>query len=431
MDGIARTGGWSLLAERRLWFMAALGFISGLPLPLSTSTLRQWLTEGHVSLGAIGLTANIGIAYTIKFLWSPLLDQMRPPFGLHRLGRRRGWLLVIQPCLVLAAIWLALSDAGAAPIFAIMAAATIAFCSASQDIVIDAWRIETFPAALQAAGMATYVWGYRVALLVSGAGVLTAVGWFGWHGALLIVAAVLAVGILITLAAPEPPVGIVIPVRVAPLLDRVFAGVVDPLREFVSRPGAWLVLSYVLLFYLGEVMAGVMLTPLYRALGFDRAAVAAATGPYSLGATILGIAGGVWLIGRVGLARALISTGFLQMLAMGMYIWLANSPGNHAVLYSTVVVEAFVGGLASAAFVTYLSGLCAAAYTATQNALLTSLATVASHTVGGLSGFVAQALGWSLFYTFSMLASLPAIAIMLILLRRFPPGLERPIARPR
>ena len=290
---------WALFGERRLWFMAAFGFVSGLPLSLSTSTLRQWLTEGHVSLGAIGLTANIGLAYTLKFLWSPLLDQMRPPFGLHRFGRRRGWLLAIQPALVAAVVWLALSDAGAAPEVTVAAAAVVAFFSASQDIVIDAWRIETFPPSLQPAGMATYVWGYRVALLVSGAGAIKSADFVGWHGALLIVACLLALGVLVTFGAPEPPLRVA-PPRPAPLAVRVAAAVVEPLREFVSRPGAGLVLAYILLFYLGEVVAGVMLTPFYRSLGFDRGAVAA-TGLYSLAATILGIAGGVWLIARMGL----------------------------------------------------------------------------------------------------------------------------------
>ncbi len=429
MAEAAKLGRWSLLAERRLWFMAAFGFVAGLPLPLSGFTLRQWLTEGHVSLGAIGLTANIGLAYTLKFLWSPLLDQVRPPLGLHRFGRRRGWLLAIQPLLVLSCVWLALSDAGAAPELAIAAAAVIAFCSASQDVVVDAWRIETFPAHLQPAGMATYVWGYRVALLISGAGVIKSADLIGWHSALLIVAALLAGGVALTLAAPEPPLRLVPPVLKS-FTARVVAGVVEPLREFIGRPGSGLVLSYILLFYLGEVMAGVMLAPFYNYLGFDRSAVAAATGPYSLVATILGIAGGVWLIARIGLARALISTGFLQMIAMGMYVWLAYSAGDHVVLYATVIVEAFVQGLASASFVTYLSGLCAAAYTATHYALLSSLASVASHTVGGLSGFVAQALGWKLFYVFSMLASLPAMGVMLMLLRRFPPRPAQMVAAP-
>jgi PAT family beta-lactamase induction signal transducer AmpG len=416
---IESRSGLRVLADRRLWFMAAFGFIAGLPLSLSGFTLRQWLSEGHVSLGAIGLTANIGLAYTLKFLWAPLLDQARAPlFG--GFGRRRGWLLTIQPLMAAACVWLALSDAALAPLATIAAAATIAFLSSTQDIAIDAWRIETFPVSLQGAAMAAYVWGYRVAMLVSGAGVIGAANLVGWHGALLGVAALMALGVLVTLAAPEPAVQrhTAAPHGLAARLSR---AVLDPLREFMTRGGAVLILAYVALFKLGEVMAGVMLPPLYRDLGFDRGAVAAA-GPYSLAATIAGIGLGGWLIARLGLGRALISTGFIQMAAMSMYVWLSVSPGDHLLLYGTVVTEAFLQGLADAAFVTYLSGLCAVAYTATHYALLTSIAALASHTVGGLSGFLAAALGWPAFYTMAMFASLPGMALMVVLLRRFPPA---------
>jgi PAT family beta-lactamase induction signal transducer AmpG len=408
-----------VLADRRLWFMAAFGFIAGLPLSLSGFTLRQWLSEGHVSLAAIGLTANISLAYSLKFLWAPLLDQTRAPL-FAGFGRRRGWLLLIQPLMAAACVWLALSDAAAAPLVTIGAAAAIAFLSSTQDIAIDAWRIETFPVALQGAAMAAYVWGYRVAMLVSGAGVIGGANLIGWHGALLCVAGLMGLGVLVTLAAPEPPVSPRAPAGVG-FAARVATAVIEPLREFMSRGGAWLILAYVALFKLGEVMAGVMLPPLYRDLGFDRGAVAAA-GPYSLAATIVGIGLGGWLIARLGLARALISTGFIQMAAMSMYVWLSVSPGNHLLLYGTVVTEAFLQGLADAAFVTYLSGLCAVEYTATHYALLTSIAALASHTVGGLSGFLAAAMGWPAFYTMAMFASLPGMALMVLLLWRFPPA---------
>ena len=399
--------------------MAAFGFIAGLPLPLSGFTLRQWLSEGNVSLAVIGLTANIGISYTIKFLWAPLLDQMPPGF-LARFGRRRGWLLAIQPPLVAACIWLALTDAAAAPAITIAVAGLIAFCSATQDIAVDAWRIETFPQALQGAAMATYVWGYRVALLISGAGVIKMADIVGWHGALGLVAGLVGLGLVVTLLAPEPMAALRV-ARVASLAARISGAVIAPLRDFLTRPGAVLILAYVALFKLGEAMAGVMLAPFYRSLGFDRGAVAAATGPYSLAATICGIGLGGWLIGRIGLARALVSTGFIQMAAMAMYVWLAYSAGNHGVLYATVVSEAFAEGLADAAFVTYLSGLCSVAYTATQYALLSSIAAVGLRTVGGLSGFLADAAGWRLFYSITMFASLPAMIVMLYLMRRYPP----------
>ena len=409
------------LNDRRLFTMAAFGFLAGLPLPLSGFTLRQWLSEGQVSLAAIGLTANIGLAYSLKFLWAPLLDQPGP---LGRLGRRRGWLLVIQPLLALSCVALALSDAGAAPGWTIAAAAALAFLSASQDIAIDAWRIETFAPERQGAAMAVYVWGYRVAMLVAGAGVIASADWLGWRAALLIPAGLMAVGLAVTWRAPEPE-AVVAQGGAGGLAARFVAAVVDPLREFIGRDGAWLILGYVMLFKLGEAMAGVMLAPFYRALGFDRAAVAAASGPFTLAATIGGIGLGGWLISRVGLARALLWTGFIQMLAMALYVALAYSAGSKPLLYTTVIAEAFAEGLADAAFITYLSGLCAAAYTATQFALLTSLAAIALRTIGGVSGFVASAMGWKLFYAVTMFASLPAMLLMVVILRRHPPQVGR------
>ncbi len=405
------------LNDRRLFTMAAFGFLAGLPLPLSGFTLRQWLSEGQVSLAAIGLTANIGLAYSLKFLWAPLLDQPGP---LGRLGRRRGWLLVIQPLLALACVALALSDAGGAPGWTIGAAAALAFLSASQDIAIDAWRIETFAPERQGAAMAVYVWGYRVAMLVAGAGVIASADWLGWRAALLIPAGLMGLGLAVTWRAPEPD-AVAVPAGAGGLAARFVAAVVQPLREFIGRDGAWLILGYVMLFKLGEAMAGVMLAPFYRSLGFDRAAVAAASGPFTLAATIGGIGLGGWLIARVGLARALLWTGFIQMLAMALYVALAYSAGSKPLLYTTVIAEAFAEGLADAAFITYLSGLCAAAYTATQFALLTSLAAIALRTIGGVSGFAAAAMGWKLFYAVTMFASLPAMLLMVVILRRHPP----------
>ncbi len=400
--------------------MIGFGFVAGLPLSLSGFTLRQWLSERQIALAAIGLTANIGLAYTMKFLWAPLLDQVRPPFGLHRFGRRRGWLLTIQPALAGMVAVLALSGGG--PLGGTLAAAAlVAFLSATQDIAIDAWRIETFPQRLQGAALAGYVWGYRVAMLVSGAGAIAAAGWLGWRGSFLIIAALLTLGIPLTLAAAEPASVAAPPVAMG-LAARARAAVLEPLREFLGRAGSAAVLAYVALFNLGEAMAGVMLAPFYRSLGFDRAAVAEATGIPALACTMAGIAVGGWLVARIGLARALISTGLTQMAAMAMYVWLAHSHGDHAVLFATVMVEAFVQALATASFITYLSGLCSTAFTATQYALLTSLAALASHTIGGLSGFLAQAVGWPVFYALAMACAVPGMLVMLHILRRFPPA---------
>jgi PAT family beta-lactamase induction signal transducer AmpG len=402
-----------------LWVMAAYGFVSGLPLPLSGFTLRLWLSVGGVSLAVIGLTANIGLAYSLKFLWAPVLDQSAPPGVLGRFGRRRGWLLAIQPALAAAAVALALSDPARSPVISLAAGALVAFLSASQDIVIDAWRIELFPSRLQGAAMAAYVWGYRIALLISTTGVIAAAARVGWHASLLGVAALIAFGAVVTLLAPEPH-GVARQAIVG-FVARMRHAVLEPLAEFLARPGAIAILLFVALFKLGEAMAGIMTAPFYRALGFSQNAIAA-TGPFSLVATLAGITLGGWLVARIGVGRALLWTGWTQTIAMLMYVWLSLSAGNHRVLYGTVSVEAFAQGMADAAFITYLSGLCSMAFTATHYALLSSVAALTVHTLGGFSGVLAAAVGWTHFYVLCSFAALPAMLLMLWLLRRYPPA---------
>ncbi len=403
--------------DRRAWIMAALGFASGLPLMLTLTTLRQWLVERGTPVEVIGLTANIGLAYTFKFLWSPMLDHVKAPFGLHRFGRRRGWMLATQPPLVACIVLMAASQSA---MQAIAAAGFIALFSATQDIAIDAWRIETFDRDQQGLATAIYVWGYRLAMLVASGGVLGMAGVIGWQAALLLIAVLAAASIVVTLLAGEPDLPLRSSLGEGGILARARTAILDPLREFLGRPGGLLVLGFVMVFNLGEAMAGVMLTPLYRALGFSRDNVAG-TSIFSLVGTLAGIAAGGWVVSRIGLSRALIATGFAQTIAMGMYVWLAGQPGDVNLLYATVLLEAFVQGVATASFLAYLSGLCAAQFTATQYALLTSLAVVGSHTIGGFSGYLAGAVGFQNFYLVAMLCALPAMLLMLLILRRFEP----------
>lgn len=410
----------ALLRDRRLWLMLAFGFVSGLPLYLSGFTLKQWLAEGGVSLGAIGFAGYVGLAYTVKFLWAPVLDHIPPPGPFARFGRRRGWMLTVQPLLVAGCLGLALSDAPATPWAAVLAAGVIALASATQDIAIDAWRIETFPPRLQGAANSVYVWGYRVGMLVSGGGVLWAAGQIGWRGALLLIAGLAAGCVLVTLAAPEPVVPAAL-VRRAGGVRGFLAALADTLSEFLRRPGAAPILAFVALFHLGDGIAGAFLAPFYRSLGFDRGAVAAATSVPSLLATIVGIGLGGWLVARVGIARALLLTGFVQTTLMTMYVLLSLSPGNYPMLFATVMVEAFTHALATSAFLAYLSTLCAVEHTATQFALLTSLAPLAGGLLGGASGSFAERIGWTAYYGISTTAALPAMALMLLILRRYPP----------
>lgn len=406
------------MRDRLFWFMAAYGFVAGLPLLLSGFIFKLWLTEAGLSLTVIGLTSYIGLAYSLKFVWAPLLDR-RPPGAAGRMGRRRGWLIVVQPALVLATLLLAFSDPGGSPMLAIAAAGLVAFCSASQDIAIDAWRIELFPQRQQGSALAAYVWGYRIALLIVTYGVIRMAGTLGWRPGLLAVAALLTIGPLVTLMAPEPEA----PIdehRLIGLVARLRSAVLDPLLEFLVRPGAVAILAFVALFKLGENCAGLMTAPFYRALGFDLATIAN-NAWFSLGGTLAGFAAGAWVVARIGIGRALLATGWAQTLAMGMYVLLARSAGQSAVLYGTVAAEAFAQGMADAAFLTYLSGLASRRFTATQFALLSSVPAFATHTIGPLSGRVAQATGWFWFYVLSLFAALPAMALMLYLLHRYPP----------
>ena len=397
--------------DRQLLVMAGYGFVSGLPLPLSGFTFRLWLSDSGAALAVVGLTAWIGLAYSLKFLWAPLLDQPPPLSVLRGFGRRRGWLLVVQPLLAVAAVLLALADPAVAPMAAFAAAAFVAVLSATQDIAIDAWRIEIFPERRQGVALAAYVWGYRVALLVSMSGAVAASASVGWHAALLGVAGLVGCGSLVTLAADQEEAADAVPRR------GVRHAVIEPVRSFLARPSALLVLAFVALFKLGEAMAGIMTAPFYRFLTFDRAAIAG-TGPFSLGATLAGITLGGWLVVRVGVGRALLWTGWAQTVAMAMYVLLSVSPGRHAVLYATVSAEAFAQGLVDAAFLTFLSALCAREFAATQYALLSSVPALAIHTIGGASGVMAGALGWTLFYTVCMAGALPGMGLMLVLLQR-------------
>ena len=225
-------------------------------------------------------------------------------------------------------------------------------------------------------------------------------------------------GLFVTLLAPEPS-----PAEhhlaIAGIGARLTHAVIEPLRDFLTRRSALLILAFVALFKLGEAMAGIMTAPFYRTLGFSREAIAA-TGWFSLGGTLAGIALGGWLVARIGTGRALLRTGWAQTIAMAMYLLLAASAGDTTCSTATVTTEALAQGMADAAFITYLSGLCSRAFTATHYALLSSLAAFAVHTIGGVSGVLAAQLGWIGFYALCMFAALPSMALMLLLLRRYP-----------
>jgi PAT family beta-lactamase induction signal transducer AmpG len=411
----------ALLRDRRFLVMLALGFSAGLPLPLTGFTLRQWMSESGISLAAIGLTALIGLAYAFKFLWSPVLDHAAPPL-FRRLGRRRGWLATIQPLLMAAILGLGFTTPATAAEVTVAVAVLVAFLSASQDIVVDAYRIEVLEERQQGYGLACYIWGYRGALLAANAGALTVAEFAGWAAAFAMCAALVGVGFLAVLLAPEPAAR---PVLAAGWRARIRAAVVDPFADFMRRRWWLAILAFICLFKLGEALAGVMTAPFYRSLGFSRLEVAAVGSVFGLVATLGGVLAGGWVVARLGTGRALVVTGLLQMLSNLMYVALAEAGHSVPMLWAQVGVENFTDGLADAAFVTYLSMLTSRAFTATQYALLSSLAAVPLRTLAGGSGWLAEALGWSGFFLLTTAAALPAMVLMLFLLRNLPPD-ERP-----
>jgi PAT family beta-lactamase induction signal transducer AmpG len=412
--------------DRRFPVLLALGFSAGVPLPLVAGlVLRQWFSEAGVSLAEIGLTALIGLSYSLKFLWSPALDALPPPL-FRGLGRRRGWLLTVQPLLALGILAMGMTDPATDPALTAALAALVAFLSASQDIVVDAWRIEALAEREQGLGLAFYVWGYRGALLASGAGTLWMVGAVGWSGAYAYAACLVLVGIAATLLALEPAP----PARPPEgWRARLSGAVVHPFLDFMRRRHWLAILLFVALFKLGEALAGVMTAPFYRSLGFSRETVAAVGSVFGLFATLGGALAGGWLVAKIGTARALVLTGLGQMLSNLMYVALASAGHSLPMLWAQVGVENFTDGLADAAFITYLSALTSRAFTATQYALLSSLAGVPLRTLGAGSGWLAEALGWPGFFLLTTAAALPAMALMLWLLRRLPPGEEQRAAR--
>lgn len=416
----SKPAGWrqslTMYSDRRVLLVLLLGFSSGLPLLLTYTTLSAWLATVGVRRAAIGAFALVGIPYAFKFVWSPLLDRLPPPLPL---GRRRGWGISIQ--IVLIAAILALGAGDPKHHLAMMGALAlvVAFLSASQDIVIDAWRVEILPLDLQGPGAGMIQTGYRIAMLVSGAGTLVIAARAGWFAAYATMAALLAVGILVFLFGPEP--------RIAPEAASDFPGasaqgptfsqwlataVIGPFADFMRRPIWPVILLFVLGYKLGEAMAGIMATPLYISLGFSLDEIAAMSKLVGFFATVIGaLAGGVVTV-RFGILRSLMVCGLLQ--SAGNLFYVLQVVGGHKLPYLALCVTAenVTGAMAGTALVGYLSSLCSPAFTATQYALLSSLAVVGRTMVASSSGVLAERVGWVHFFLLTTVVTLPALLLL-------------------
>ncbi|OSM02497.1 putative permease of the major facilitator superfamily,AmpG-like protein [Magnetofaba australis IT-1] len=416
-----------------------LGFSSGLPLALTFGTLTLWLAEAGVSKTAIGLFALAGTPYTMKFLWAPLVDRLRIPLFCRLLGRRRGWALFSQLALMVSILALGSTHPAENAQLTALFTLCVAFWSATQDIVIDAYRVELLEERQQGAGAAMVVLGYRIGMLASGAGALYIASASGWFMAYAIMAGLVSVGMLTVLLNPEPatestPESLKQDERCRALLEKrahwgprsravitwLYAAVWSPFVEFLTRKGAIPILLFILLYKFGDALAGVMNNPFYVELGFTKIEIANISKAFGLAATIVGgVLGGV-VVNRLGIMRALLVCGVLQMVSNLMFVILAWTGRDLTALTAAIAVENLAGGLGTAAFVAYLSSLCNVAYTATQYALLSSFMAIGRQVLSSGGGWVADQMSWAAFFSLTTLAALPGLLLLLWMMQRYP-----------
>ena len=400
--------------QPRVLQVLALGFASGLPLLLTYSTLQAWLATVGVRRATLGAIALVGTSYSFKFVWAPLIDRVPPPLPL---GRRRGWGITIQILLIAAILALGSCDPKHnLPRMAVLAVA-VAFLSASQDIVIDAWRVESLTNDQQAPGAAMIQSGYRIGMLASGAGALFIAASGGWFAAYATMAALVGVGILVFLLAPEPKVpaekSYVAQSIWETILHALYKAVIEPFRDFMHRPLWPVILIAIFGYKLGEAMAGVMSTPLYISLGFSLKEIAAASKVFGFFSIIAGsLIGGV-VTTKFGIRRSLILCGILQ--SLGNLFFVLQAVGGHRTGYLALCVTAenITGAMAGTALITYLSSLCSPAFTATQFALLSSLTLLGRTVVASSGGALSEKIGWVRFFLVTSIVALPSILLII------------------
>ncbi|QZA81486.1 AmpG family muropeptide MFS transporter [Deefgea piscis] len=392
--------------NRRICAAMLLGFASGLPLALTGSTLQAWLSDAGLDIKTIGWFTLVGQPYTWKFLWSPLVDRFPMPF----LGRRRGWILITQ--IALAAVIAKMS--GLDPqthlaTFALMAL-LIAFFSATQDVVIDAYRTEVLQPEERGAGAAVGVFGYRMAMLTSGAvALILADGILTWEQTYLVMAGIMATMAIVTFFSPEPVLQTKPPLSLR-------SAIIDPLKEFFSRDGAWILLALVVAYKLGDAFAGSLSTKFLLDMGYSKSIIGQAYKVFGLVATLVGGFAGAILMLRWGLYKSLVIFGILQALTnLGYWLIAIHGAPDIGLLLFAISTENLAGGMGTTAAVALLMSLCNPNFTATQYALLSALTAFGRVYVGPASGYLVTAVGWSHFFVISAAIALPGLALLFVL----------------
>jgi len=422
MTGAVRPADYlKVFTNRRIAAVLLLGFASGLPLALTAGTLQAWLAVENVDITTIGLFTLAGQPYIYKFLWAPFMDRFVPPI----FGRRRGWILIAQLGLLATIAFMGTLSPRETPWLLGGTALVVAFLSASQDVVIDAYRTDVLHETERGAGAAISVMGYRIAMLVSGGlALVLADQVLGWSGMYFLMASLMVIGMVATWFAPEPEDAGRAPATLG-------AAFVEPLREFLTRNGAWLLLLLIVLYKLGDAFAGTLTTAfLIRGVGFSATDVGAINKALGLAATITGaLVGGAWMAG-LGLYRALMIFGVLQALTNLGFMALAMAGKSYSLMVAAVAAENMCGGMGTAAFVALLMSLCNHRFSATQYALLSALAAVGRVYVGPASGYLVAALGWAPFFFFTFLIALPGLWLLWLLRARLEPAPPRAAVAP-
>lgn len=379
-----------------------MGFSCGLPLLLTITLLQVWMKEEGVDLTIIGLMALVGLPYTVKFLWAPVLDRFTLPF----LGRRRGWLLIAQIVLTLCIAGLGFSDPKNSPWMLAFAAFLVTFFSASQDIVIDAYRREDLSDEELGLGSSLYVNGYRMGMLLAGGGGLIMADHLPFSMVYLIMAACMLPGILATLLAREPVVNAGSPKTIK-------EAVINPLTEYFSRNGALWILAFILMYKIGDTMASAMTTPFYLDIGFSKTEIGTVVKLFGFWATIAGaLIGGVIMI-RLGINRSLWVFGFLQAISTAGFALLARIGYSIPALSVVIGFENLSSGMGTAAFIAFMASITNKKFTATQYALLTSLMAVPRTVASAPTGFLAKNMGWENFFIACTLIAIPGMLLLL------------------
>jgi len=393
-----------MFGQPKMAALLMLGFASGLPAYLTSRTLQAWMTVEQVDLSTIGAFSLVALPYSLKVLWTPLLDRYVPPF----LGRRRGWMLITQVALMLSIAWMAMRDPSLAVQMLAFNAILIAFFSATYDAVFDAYKIDVLETREMGAGAAVSVLGYRIALLVTGSLALILADHMSWPMVYVIMAALMLLGIIATLRAPEPELRESPPTTLAEAVKL-------PLLEFFGRAGVmrgFAILLFIVLYKLSDYLAQNMATPFLLQTGFSQTQIGAINGGIGLLATIVGVMAGGGLVAKLGINRSLWIFGALQAVSNLMYYLLATLPQSTTMLVIAMVTENFCTGLVTSGFVAFLMSLCNVRFSATQYALLTSLMAISRDVLVAPAGAIAEVTGWPAFFLITLAAGVPGLLLL-------------------